>query len=268
MPWVSSSDGVDEWVDAAMPDSSNNLPAKPLTLAEKIAATRANMAASRASVTSVPLPDPAPKKPSLAEQIAVTRAKAAASCASASGAAVETPEEARERRLREKAARDAAEKAELDAELRAEHKAAQEAQAALEAETDVLLIAEAEAEHEAQDDSEAESDAPPKLTLAQQIAATRAKLAREETAAKGTIGRGHLAWAEHKAPPVGILREEDLPSPPEVPAHIQAAVAAGREDEVYTLLLNAPPSMQSAAGFKQLKKKLLEDARGVAASRK
>ena len=97
----------------------------------------------------------------------------------------------------------------------------------------------------------------PKLTLAQQIAATRAKVAREQSA---TVPDAAGLDAT-KATPVGILSSnKGSVAMPAVPAVLQAAVDAGRADEVYTLLSTAPPSLRNAPGFRELKKKLLADA--------
>ena len=168
-------------------------------------------------------------------------------------------------------------RAELEADLRAEAEMQARADAELAAETDALLAAEAaEAEAEAAREAAAAAEAAvagedsmeppisPKLTLAQQIAATRAKVAREQSAATVPDAAGLDAT---KATPVGILSSnKGSVAMPAVPAVLQAAVDAGRADEVYTLLSTAPPSLRNAPGFRELKKKLLADASAYASA--
>ena len=270
MPWVTTSAGVEEWMPApheptAAPDLRAQIaatrakvqidaqlaaaaPTRPLTLAEQIAATRAKVAGGGNTATAgdlaetctLPptLPPPPPRPLSLAEQIAATRAKAVSA-----SVPEETPEEARERRVRAKEAREAAERAELEAELRAEEEARRQAELESEAEVAAFLAKEAEekaaaqavaaAAHGAETAADlAEPDLPFKPTLAQQIAATRAKLAREECArhdAEATAAADASVVSTRSAPdvapklPSGFKSADELAKPLEVPQPLIAS---------------------------------------------
>ena len=223
-------------------------PTKPLTLAEQIAATRAKVAgggnaataetAAETCTLASTLPPPASRPLSLAEQIAATRAKAASA-----SVPEETPEEARERRVRAKEAREAAERAELEAELRAEEESKRQAELESELEVAAFLAKEAEekaaaqagaaAAHGAETAADlAEPDLPFKPTLAQQIAATRAKLAREECArhaADATAAAEASVVSKRSAPnvapklPSGFKSADELAKPLEVPQPLIAS---------------------------------------------
>ena len=221
-------------------------PTRPLTLAEQIAATRAKVAGGGNTATAgdlaetctLPptLPPPPPRPLSFAEQIAATRAKAVSA-----SLPEETPEEARERRVRAKEAREAAERAELEAELRAEEEARRQAELESEAEVAAFLEAEekaaaqavAAAAHGAETAADlAEPDLPFKPTLAQQIAATRAKLAREECArhdAEATAAADASMVSTRSAPdvapklPSGFKSADELAKPLEVPQPLIAS---------------------------------------------
>ena len=269
MPWVTTSAGVEEWMPApheptAAPDLRAQIaatrakvqidaqlaaaaPTRPLTLAEQIAATRAKVAGGGNTATAgdlaetctlaPTLPPPPPPRPlSLAEQIAATRAKAVSA-----SLPEETPEEARERRVRAKEAREAAERAELEAELRAEEEARRQAELESEAEVAAFLEAEekaaaqavAAAAHGAETAADlAEPDLPFKPTLAQQIAATRAKLAREVCArhdAEATAAADASMVSTRSAPdeapklPSGFKSADELAKPLEVPQPLIAS---------------------------------------------
>ena len=89
MPWAQTSAGVEEWVpdptgsDPQVATPAIDAPARKLSLAEQIAATRAKQASAKAEA-SEPTTEPAkPRKLSLAEQIAATRARAAGGAAPA-----------------------------------------------------------------------------------------------------------------------------------------------------------------------------------------
>ena len=170
---MTSSDGVEEWVEI----DPNVLPAPPrtLTLAEKIAATRAQVASDTAQkaaalkasaaqkahteveAESEPEPAAPPRKLTLAEQIAPTRAKVAS----------DTAQKARTEVEAESVPEPAASPQKL---ILAEQIAATRAKVA----SDMAQKARTEEGAE----SEPEPAAPPrKLTLAEQIAAARAKAA-------------------------------------------------------------------------------------------
>lgn len=222
-------------------------------------------ARKRAAQAAPPEAGP-PRKLTLAEQIAATRAKAGAAPASQTADA----DAERERFRARLAAQAEADRAEAAAEARAEAEAKAKALAEAQA---------AEAAEAAAAEAEAAANAPPRpLTLAEKIAATRAKVAQEQSAARA---EARVAEARAEAPPSASVsmdataplaaagvdvgeRSESAEAVLEVPAAVQAAVDAGRVDEVAMLLGNAPNTLRLAPGFKALKKRCKEEAEAVA----
>jgi hypothetical protein len=264
---------------AASEDNSSSTPQRKLTLAEQIAATRAKEAgrASAGSATDTTSSAP-PRKLTLAEQIAATRAKASSA---SSAAAAEDAEDAAEARARRYAAKQAAEAAEAEAERRAEEEAARAAKAEADA-------ANADAARAALAELETAAAEGKKLTLAEQIAVTRARVAREaaEARAKAAAEQPPLtAAAAGEEMPSSHANEPPQPEQPkqrdigsagsgsdggsdsgvvEVPEHlrgdVEAAVAAGRVDEVHMLLAKAPPALRTSMTYKALRKELMKRA--------
>jgi len=240
--WVASSTGVEEWVDAVEPSAA--APRK-LSLAEQIAATRAKVKEEAQAAASV---EPLPRKLTLAEQIAATRA------AAKGGAEQSTDDQAKEARAARAAAKAAAEAAEALAEVRAEEEQERAARAAAKkAAEDEALRAMVEAEAGAR-----------KLTLAEQIAATRVA-SRREAAAKQAAKEAAAAEspAAESAKGVGPPGFEWCSGDADtaVPDNIRAAIDAGRVDELHMLLANVPTALRSSPKYKTLRKDLMAEAK-------
>ena len=92
---------------------------------------------------------------------------------------------------------------------------------------------------------------------------TRARAAREAKAAREAAEGGSAASASTSASagavvaPTATLQEQDAP---EVPADVQAAVDAGRVDELFMLLGKAPPGVRNTPAYKEQKKALIKAA--------
>jgi len=245
MSWVRSSEGVEEWVEGAV-DAPQ--PARKLTLAEQIAATRAKVASEVPSgaANSAATPAVQPKKMSLAEQIAATRAKAAAASSAEA--------DAKAARAARAAAKAEAEAAEAEAEARAETEAERRQKmaadmAAKEEAANVLQEAMAEAEAGTR-----------KLTLAEQIAATRAQAASEAAAAKATREATALPMTMPIAASATPPGYEWCVGDGALPAKVAAAVDAGRVDETHQLLSDVPPALRHAPPYEALRRQLLQSA--------
>jgi hypothetical protein len=196
------------------------------TLAEQIAATRAKMAAGAGASPEVP------RKLTLAEQIAATRAKTSTTETSEIAAA------ARQARAAAKAAAEAREAAEAAKEERNARAAA-------------LQVADAELGLEAGE---------PAGTLAQKIAATRAKVAADAR----QVRRAAEAKAAEATPPPPKVGDDAPSADIIIPEEVQADVEAGRADAVAMWFASAPASVRFAPGYQTLRKQLIrsaEDAR-------
>ena len=292
MAWEESSPGVEEWnadappreltlaekiaatradakADAAAKKAEAEAPStapRELTLAEKIAATRAadraGAAAKKADAqASTAALEGAQEKLSLAEQIALTRAKAGGSGAPPPTTPDEV-EDAVAARARRFAAKQEAEAAEAEAEARAE---AAEARRARIAET--AAAAEEVSRQLAKLGAEAEAGLR-KLTLAEQIAITRDKAARQARRARLEAARAPPAEASGRARDAAPREPAAAGSAggpvAEVPEFIRAdvdrAVAAGRVDELHMLMAKVPPALRSSTAYKALRKELMETA--------
>ena len=234
MPWAQTSAGVEEWVpdptgsDPQVATPAIDAPARKLSLAEQIAATRAKQASAKAEA-SEPTTEPAkPRKLSLAEQIAATRARAAGGAAPAvavatreqltakmEAAAAKSEAEAAARAERFRVKEEATAAADL-AEAVRESEAAREAAEVFAVEADRVALAEMEA-----------SMVSRKLSLAEQIAMTRDKhqakgsaRAREAVAAAAAAREQAVAAGTSAADPstesltiCGLLPSRKRPEP-------------------------------------------------------
>ena len=243
MPWVLSSEGVEEW------NPSPHEPLKPVNLADQIAATRRADAARKSAEPAKAEP---PRKLTLAEQIAASRAKVSAA---------EPAEQVAAKRAARLAAKEAADaraeeeaRAELAAEAKAKRVASDEANAQIEAEL-AREAAEAAAAGEVRE-----------MSLADRIAETRAR----ERAERAAVAREAEA-ASQAAAAREVVREE---GPAAVPAEIEAAIARGKVDEVAMRVseLSAGMMQMSPSDFRDLKRQLnrraVEASRSLAAAQK
>jgi hypothetical protein len=291
MPWVTSSDGVEEWA----PDAHE--PAKaPPSLAEQIAATRKKVATDAKAAPPAEAPKklslseqiaatrtqqqskaaeaaPPPKKMSLAEQIAATRARTTSTTGATElheGMAHVEQQDAQEKRRAafraQLAARQEAEAAEAAAEAAAE-RAAAAASAAAEAEAAASAeVARLEA---------LAQEAPQTLSLAERISLTRAKeqaaaTARKAKEASVAVAQPDASWRQQLNAAVTAPAGDDARAAAAlvIPEKILAAVEAGRVDEASMLLSNTPHDLRLAPGFKARKRELLQQAQENDAARR